>query len=660
MPIDIRKNALNVKNGDTYDNFDMFYLGDVGSAVGDWFEEHPEAVTNVADNSITSQKLAPSVREDIAELESAFETVPYRTSNLFKMNVFTDNGIPVENNEVSCTGIVINTLFNQNGIPLEINFEEGKVYTFSLYCYNSGGSFTNNNGLRFGFRYSDDSTGTTVIKNTVDSYTKYSVSSNPNKTIKNIYFTVNNGTSNTWRIKDIQLNEGLNKEYQPYYSFVDYYLRNLFSLSFDSFSLSGDGVTDDTIALTNYIKNNNKVFLRKGTYLISSTIPIDHDIHIIGDDGATILLNSQDETTYIFSCHGRINIKVENITFLSTYDKPDASWFERSTDSIYSNVRAFEVYSCKSFIVKNCEIKYLEMFAEINSENNVKNDYVYFDGIKTIYTQMFMHCASTKRLIIQNCNIDHQNSSRLDHTFYLAQYNENIYLNNIISKGCVGIPFSLASVDGYAETFNNAYISNCSMSARNGGLYIMYGNAIVYNCVINCTGSDASAIRNKGGVLKVFNSTIVNAVYLFYSEEGSDANSNAIPETYIKNIISNTKMIEGHQGINNTGGKRIFNNCYFNIFSGLEYNKIIICENSSATYEIINCVFTKDDVENEETILFSEIGVSAKINSNDVGDGFNLYNGNGARVIACNNVTYHEKGNLVGDDGIFQGNVVLS
>lgn len=44
MSINIKKKALNVKNGDTYDNFDMFFLGDVGEAVDDWFEEHPEAV----------------------------------------------------------------------------------------------------------------------------------------------------------------------------------------------------------------------------------------------------------------------------------------------------------------------------------------------------------------------------------------------------------------------------------------------------------------------------------------------------------------------------------------------------------------------------------------------------------------------------------------
>lgn len=74
MSINIKKKALNVKNGDTYDNFDMFFLGDVEEAVDDWFEEHPEAVTNVADNSITDAKLAPSVREEVesvSDLKSA-------------------------------------------------------------------------------------------------------------------------------------------------------------------------------------------------------------------------------------------------------------------------------------------------------------------------------------------------------------------------------------------------------------------------------------------------------------------------------------------------------------------------------------------------------------------------------------------------------------
>ena len=75
MSINIKKKALNVKNGDTYDNFDMFFLGDVGEAVDDWFEEHPEAVTNVADNSITAAKLAPDVREEVESVTDLKDTL---------------------------------------------------------------------------------------------------------------------------------------------------------------------------------------------------------------------------------------------------------------------------------------------------------------------------------------------------------------------------------------------------------------------------------------------------------------------------------------------------------------------------------------------------------------------------------------------------------
>lgn len=54
MSINIKKKALNVKNGDTYDNFDMFFLGDVEEAVDDWFEEHPDGA--VPDGSLTLDK----------------------------------------------------------------------------------------------------------------------------------------------------------------------------------------------------------------------------------------------------------------------------------------------------------------------------------------------------------------------------------------------------------------------------------------------------------------------------------------------------------------------------------------------------------------------------------------------------------------------------
>lgn len=56
MSINIKKKALNVKNGDTYDNFDMFFLGDVGEAVDNWFEEHPDGA--VPDGSLTEEKFS--------------------------------------------------------------------------------------------------------------------------------------------------------------------------------------------------------------------------------------------------------------------------------------------------------------------------------------------------------------------------------------------------------------------------------------------------------------------------------------------------------------------------------------------------------------------------------------------------------------------------
>lgn len=97
MPIDIRKNALNIKNGDTYDNFDMFFLGDIEEAVDDWFEEHPDAVTNVADNSITAEKLAPAVREDIESVSDLKSAIGNKTN----LNTDTKTNLVSAINEVN-------------------------------------------------------------------------------------------------------------------------------------------------------------------------------------------------------------------------------------------------------------------------------------------------------------------------------------------------------------------------------------------------------------------------------------------------------------------------------------------------------------------------------------------------------------------------------
>lgn len=142
MSINIKKKALNVKNGNTYDNFDMFFLGDVGEAVDDWFEEHPEAVTNVADNSITAAKLAPTVREaveDVTDLKSALNEYIYTNPNANHVDTSKYINAVCE----PYTGAEVAT--DSYRLTDYISVSEGDEINFSYV--NSGGTISTNGAL---------------------------------------------------------------------------------------------------------------------------------------------------------------------------------------------------------------------------------------------------------------------------------------------------------------------------------------------------------------------------------------------------------------------------------------------------------------------------------------------------------------------------------
>lgn len=75
MSINIKKNAINIKNGDTYDNVDAFFAGDIEDAVEDWLENHPDVTTTVKDGSISPNKLTLDLLGDINAAKAAINGV---------------------------------------------------------------------------------------------------------------------------------------------------------------------------------------------------------------------------------------------------------------------------------------------------------------------------------------------------------------------------------------------------------------------------------------------------------------------------------------------------------------------------------------------------------------------------------------------------------
>lgn len=427
------------------------------------------------------------------------------------------------------------------------------------------------------------------------------------------------------------------------------------------FGAKGDGTTDDTKAIQACIDADcGCIIIPSGTYLVTKTINVNKNKTIRGNTDSVIYMPSQDATTYIFELIG-VNFVCERVQFESTHDKPDASIFERDSASVFSNVRGFDVKSCGRVEINGCKITNLESLAFADIGAGSGNGTLIIKGCESVYTQMFLFAANTDRIEICDCIIRHSNSSRLDHSFYLAHDNGMIVINNIQTIGCYGVPVHLYGVEGYSDIFDKAFIFNSYISARNGGIITMYGDVYVSACVIECNPSSNSiALRNKGGKMTAENCEVLSATYLLYSEVGTGANPNAVPESTLKYIISNTDMIEGFYDTNIVDGRRVFDSCQFHINRTGPFNGVVVCESANAEYEINNCSVEKDDAQNIVALFYSNIGTPVKLIKNSASEGFCLFNGLATNVVACSNIAYIEKGSSVESGGIFQGNVILS
>lgn len=99
MPITIKTSSINIKDDDSYSPIDVFFGGDIQESVDSWLELHPEAITPVADGSITQKKLVvgtlgyvtpemfgavgDSTTDDTSALQNMFDFAASNNLNVF-------------------------------------------------------------------------------------------------------------------------------------------------------------------------------------------------------------------------------------------------------------------------------------------------------------------------------------------------------------------------------------------------------------------------------------------------------------------------------------------------------------------------------------------------------------------------------------------------
>ena len=126
--------------------------------------------------------------------------------NIFDINNLTESGITISSGEASGTAQNFSINFNKGvgGITKQ-KFNSNSVYTLTFEAYTDGNSSTSGNGLSFGFANSDNSNTVVTIENSINTYTKFTVTSI--KPIVSIFITYLSAYANIWHIKNIQLEE---------------------------------------------------------------------------------------------------------------------------------------------------------------------------------------------------------------------------------------------------------------------------------------------------------------------------------------------------------------------------------------------------------------------------------------------------------------------
>ena len=155
-----------------------------------------------------------SIESRIANVESVKDDVDKISEVIAPKNLFAESNLN-KSGITFADGAFTGNASAFSGSYMIDEFEENTQYTISLTAYNTG-STTTNNGLAFGFKYTDGTYKREYFPNDAIAYTHKAVTTDAGKTVKNVYFGYASGGSNVWCVKEIQVEKS--KYETPYVS----------------------------------------------------------------------------------------------------------------------------------------------------------------------------------------------------------------------------------------------------------------------------------------------------------------------------------------------------------------------------------------------------------------------------------------------------------
>lgn len=244
------------------------------------------------------------------------------------------------------------------------------------------------------------------------------------------------------------------------------------------FGAVGDGIHDDTAAISQALALDIPLFFPAGTYLINIEPTSSHDERfffsfsgsktICGIKGKSIIKlgsNNGNESTYtgfsaIFSFTGTdSDIVIENITFDYNYDNNIPHHYISKNSGVEQNTQncAVACYHTRDFIVKNCT------FIEHSGTNclNYRGD---MNNSRTaqiiLENNLFEKCGNPALYEEQPAYHDNSVISIHTDTRGLHNYEDSALIINNIFKGIGGNAFNACEVSTPKLVFSDNYIEN--------------------------------------------------------------------------------------------------------------------------------------------------------------------------------------------------------
>ena len=129
--------------------------------------------------------------------------------NMFDINYLSADGITISNNEVIGQAQILSNNFGLNTDGLkQFRFKANTRYTISFKAYTDGSYSTSGTGIYFKINYTDGSYSSISVPNNQQEFGYFEKTSNVNKTISKIQLAYSSAYSNTWHLKELQLEEG--------------------------------------------------------------------------------------------------------------------------------------------------------------------------------------------------------------------------------------------------------------------------------------------------------------------------------------------------------------------------------------------------------------------------------------------------------------------